>query len=83
MGILWIWDKNRGGFFYCENKGEDADSFRKHKESMKRFRETHPEVIAPKPREVTETARPENSRRADLVGIVMVPRVQLGRYAQN
>ncbi len=82
MRISWIWSQ-QGGLPYGERNREEADSFRRHKDSMKRFRQSHPKIEAPKPKEEAETIRPKNLTRANWVGIIPMPRVQLARYSQN
>jgi len=83
MRIYWILNSNRAGFSYPGRNEGEVDSFQKHKDSMKKFRQAHPKIEMPKPKEVVRTVKSKNIGRADLVGIVPVQRVQLARYVQN
>ncbi|MBA7645197.1 hypothetical protein ES703_52951 [subsurface metagenome] len=83
MRIYWILSSNRAGFSSPDRNGGETDSFQKHKDSMKKFRQAHPKIETPKPKEVVRTVKSKNIRRADLVGIVPVQRVQLAWYVQN
>jgi len=88
MKIPRSWDYHEEGFSCLESRQlesnrKEADSFRRHKETMKKFRQAHPEVEKPAPKVTAPPEPAKQCRTADLRGIVPVQWVQLPRFVQN
>ncbi len=83
MRILWIRDGNQDEFHYYDHSKKETDAFQRHKESMKKFRQSHPKVEIPPPTEEVEAITSKNQVRVDWLGIVPLRTVQLSRFVQN
>ena len=72
MIILWIRKNDKDE--PSRSNGNDEESFQKHDEHMKRFRDGHPRIEPVKPREVSP---------AGCFNSVPMQEVKLASYAQN
>ncbi|MFC1909269.1 hypothetical protein ACFLXD_05395 [Chloroflexota bacterium] len=83
MKISWLWSGNGDGFSFSSHNKEGVDSFQKHKDSMKKFRQAHPKVETSKPKEGIGVKKPGNQGAADWKVIVPTQRVRIARYICN
>ncbi len=67
-------DSRNGNLSYSEN---DGGSFQRHNEHMKKFCLAHPKVA------IVETKESKDIKPEERLTLVLLPLVELDRYAQN